>query len=168
MRSTLVAYFTVTGNTKTVAEAIFGALPEPKEIKPLDEVADLGPYSLIFVGFPVMSHTVPYKAEVFLRRIPAGTKVALFCTHGSLSGSSLSREALEYATVCCSQAEIVGTFTCRGKVSRSALEVLRKSPEHAAWADAAVSAMTHPDAADLEDARAFAKWVTALVQGSQF
>ncbi len=168
MKPILVTYHSLTGNTKMVAEAVSGALPEPKDLKPIEEVTDLSAYSLFFVGFPVMSHTVPYKAEVFLRRIPAGTKVALFCTHGSLSGSALAREALEYATVCCSQTEIVGTFTCRGKVSRSALEVLRKSPEHEAWAEAAVSAMTHPDAADLEDARSFAKWVMAMVRGSQF
>jgi flavodoxin len=168
MKSILVTYYSVTGNTKLVAQAIHDALPEPKEIKPIDEVADLSPYSLLFVGFPVMSHSVPYKAEVFLRRIPVRSKVALFCTHGSLTGSSLAREALEYATVCCSQTEIIGTFTCRGKVSHSALEALKKSPEHEAWAEMAASATTHPDAADLEDARSFAKWILTLVRGSEF
>ncbi len=43
-----------------------------------------------------------------------------------------------------------------------ALEALAKSPEHEAWADMAASASTHPDAADLADARIFAKWVTSI------
>lgn len=166
MKSTLVTYHTLTGNTKMIAEAIHEALPQPKDLKPIDDVAEFTPYGLLFVGFPVISHTVPYKAELFLRRIPAKTKVGLFCTHGSLTGSSLSRVALEYALVCAAQTDVLGTFTCRGKVSRQTLEVLRKSPEHEAWAGMAVSAMTHPDASDLEDARVFAKWVLTLSHGS--
>jgi flavodoxin len=31
----LVAYMSQTGNTKKVADAIYGALPEPREIKPI-------------------------------------------------------------------------------------------------------------------------------------
>jgi hypothetical protein len=43
-----------------------------------------------------------------------------------------------------------------------ALEILMQSPEHEAWADMAASAATHPDASDLEDARAFARWIATL------
>ncbi|MCK7511870.1 MAG: HAMP domain-containing protein [Desulfobacterales bacterium] len=57
---------------------------------------------------------------------------------------------------------LVGTFSCRGKVSMKALEVLMQSPEHEAWADMAASAATHPDESDLEDARAFARWIATL------
>lgn len=165
MNSTLVTYHTLTGNTKKIAEAIYEALPKPKEIKPMAEAADFSPFGLVFAGFPVMSHSVPYKAEVFLRSIPAKTRIALFCTHGSLTGSRLSREAIEYALVLTAQAEIMGTFSCRGKVSAEAMEVLGRSAEHEAWADMAASAMTHPDASDLEDARAFAKWIMTLSHG---
>ncbi len=167
MKSILVSYYTQTDNTKMIAEAIHGALPGLKEIKPIDEVAGFDPYWLIFVGFPVISHTVPYKAEAFLRRIPPKTRLALFCTHGSLTGSNLSREALEYALICAAQAEVLGTFTCRGKVSPQALEILSRSAEHTAWTDMAVSAMTHPDASDLQDARAFARWVISLSHGEE-
>ena len=60
------------------------------------------------------------------------------------------------------KAKLVGTFSCRGKVSMKALEVLMQSPEHEAWADMAASAATHPDTSDLEDARAFARWIATL------
>jgi len=162
MHKSLVAFFSQTGNTKMIAESIFEALEGQKEILPLAEVQDLEAYDLIFVGFPVQSHSLPYKAELFLKKIPAGKKIALFSTHGSFTGSSLAREALEYATVLASKAKIIGTFCARGKVSLKALEFLSRSPEHEAWADMAASAATHPDENDLADARAFARWVLTL------
>ncbi len=158
----LVTYYSLTGNTRMVAEAIFQALPEPKEIKPLAEVESLSGYELIFVGFPVHSHSVPHKVEPFLKQLPAGQKVALFITHGSIAGTRLSREALEQAQILASQARILGTFACRGKVSPQAMEVLGRSPEHELWVEMAVTARSHPDQHDLEDARAFAKWVVSL------
>lgn len=162
MAKTLVTYFSRTGNTKLVAEAVFDALSGDKTIKPMADAGDLTPYSLILAGFPVQTHSVPYPAEVFLKSIPEGKKVALFSTHGSVAGSRLSREALEYASVLVARARLIGTFSCRGKVSMKALEVLKQSPEHEAWADMAASAATHPDESDLADARAFARWIATL------
>lgn len=162
MKKYLVVYFSRTGNTKAVAEAIFEALEGPKDILPLEQAADPAGYGVVFIGFPVQSHSVPFAMEAFLKKIPAGKKIALFSTHGSLPGDRLSREAVEHAVVLASGARVVGTFTCRGKVSLPALEVLSKSPEHEAWADMAASASTHPDLSDLEDARAFARWISTL------
>ena len=162
MAKTLVTYFSRTGNTKLVAEAIFDALSGDKMIKPMAEAGDLAPYRLIFAGFPVQTHSVPYPVEVFLKTIPEGKRIALFSTHGSVTGSRLSREALEYASILVAKARLVGTFSCRGKVSMKALEVLMQSPEHEAWAEMAASAATHPDESDLEDARAFARWTMTL------
>jgi len=162
MSKILVAYISWTGNTKKVANAIFEALEGNTTIKPLDEVQNLDEYELIFIGYPVHSHSVPIKTEEFIKKIPDGKKVALFSTHGSLTGSRLSREALEHASILASSSKILGTFTCRGKVSLQAMEVLSKSPEHKAWVEMAASAQTHPDENDLEDARDFAKWIMTL------
>jgi len=162
MANLLVTYYSLTGNTKKVAEAIFEALPQPKTIKPMSEVQSLDEFDLVFVGFPVQSHSVPYKAEKFLQSIPKGKKIALFSTHGAVTGSRLSREAIEHAVVVSSQAKLISTFSCRGKVSAQALEVLSRSPEHEAWVDMAASASTHPNEHDLADARAFALWVLTL------
>jgi hypothetical protein len=74
----------------------------------------------------------------------------------------LSREALEYAGVLVSKTKMLGSFSCRGKVSPQALEVLMKSPEHVAWAEMAPSARNHPDQFDIEDARVFARWILTL------
>jgi flavodoxin len=159
---TLVTYFSLTGNTQIIAEAIYEVLEGEKEIQKIDEASDLNEYDLLFVGFPVHSHSVPFKIEAILKSIPKGKKIALFSTHGSLSGSHLSREALEYAGVLASKAKTLGSFSCRGKVSPQALEFLIKSPEHVAWAEMAPSARNHPDQFDIEDARVFARWILTL------
>jgi flavodoxin len=162
MSNTLVAYFSLSGNTQKVAATIFASLPEPRTMRPIAEVQDMDEYDLIFIGFPVHSHSVPIQVEKFLRGIPKGKKIALFSTHGSHTGSRLSREAIEHAVVVSSQARLISTFSCRGKVSTHALETLSRSPEHEAWTEMAASARTHPNEHDLEDAANFARWVLTL------
>lgn len=164
MSKILITYISKTGNTKIIAETIFKTVDGEKIIKPINELLDneLEEYSLIFIGFPVHSHSVPFHIEAVLKNMPPNKKIAFFSTHGSLTGSRLAREALEYATVITSTVKLLGTFTCRGKVSPDALEVLEKSPEHKAWTEMAVSADTHPDENDLEDAASFARWIMTL------
>jgi len=157
MSKTLVTYFSQTGNTKAIAEAIFEALEGEKDLMPIDAGLSFDGYGLVFIGFPVQSHSVPYLADKFLRGVPAGKRIALFCTHGALPGHRLSREALEYAHICAAKAKLLGAFACRGRLSMEALEFLSKSPEHREWTDMAASAATHPDDKDLAEARTFAK-----------
>lgn len=162
MLKTLVTFESRTGNTKKIAEAIYDAVEGEKSLIPIAEGPNLEEFSLVFIGFPVHSHSVPYKVETFLKSIPAGKKVAFFSTHGSFTGNRLSREALEYASTLASKARVLGSFTCRGAVSPNALEILSKSPEHMAWSEMAASARSHPDESDLKDAQAFAKWILTL------
>ena len=49
----LVAYMSSTGNTKKVADALYGEIDCEKEIKPISEVNDIGGWDLVFLGFPV-------------------------------------------------------------------------------------------------------------------
>ncbi len=164
MSKTLVTFVSQTGNTKTVAEAIYTAVKGEKSIKPVEDILDedLIEFSLIFIGFPVHSHSISFKAESLIKRLPPKKKIAFFSTHGSLAGGRLAQEALEYAAFVGSHTQILGTFSCRGKVSMHAMDVLSRSPEHKAWAEMAASARTHPDDNDLADARSFAKWVQTL------
>ena len=157
----LVTYFTQTGNTEKVAREMYGAIGAQKEILPVDSVKDPGVYDIIFCGFPVHAHSVPLPVEHFIKRIPAGKKIALFATHGSLRGGELATTAIEHAASLASTLKVLGTFGCRGKVDQKIIEALIKKPEHQAWAEAAKSAALHPDESDLEDARHFAKRVTA-------
>ena len=166
MSKTLVAYLSLTGNTQKIAEAIFSSLDGAKTMKSVDDIQDqeLAQFKLIFIGFPVHSHSVPFKTESLIKKIPEGKQIAFFSTHGSLTGSRLAHEALEYAGVLTKNTKVLGTFTCRGQVSLNVLESLSKSPEHTAWTEMAASARSHPDEGDLEDARSFARWMQSLSQ----
>jgi flavodoxin len=159
----LVTYFTQTGNTEKVARAIYGVIGAQKEILSIDKVKDPGGYDIIVCGFPVHAHSVPLPVEHFIKMIPPGRKIALFATHGSLRGGELAATAIEHAASLASKLKVLGTFGCRGKVDPKVIETLLKKPEHRAWAETAKSAAIHPDEADLEDARHFAKKVTAML-----
>ncbi|MBW1989255.1 MAG: flavodoxin domain-containing protein, partial [Deltaproteobacteria bacterium] len=69
----LVTYYSETGNTEKVARAIYEGVDETlaeKKIAPVDEVQDPAGYDLYFVGFPVISHSVPKKAAQLLKSLP--------------------------------------------------------------------------------------------------
>jgi flavodoxin len=163
MMKILVTYFTQTGNTEKVARAIYEAIGAQKEILPVDEVKDPARYDIIVCGFPVHAHSVPLSVEHFIKQILPGKKIALFATHGSLRGGELATTAIEHAASLASKLKVLGTFGCRGKVDPKIIEALLKKPEHRAWAETAKSAVSHPDESDLEDARHFAKKVSAIL-----
>jgi flavodoxin len=153
----LVTYFTKSGNTEKVAQAIYQAIGAKKEIVPLKEAKNPDGYDIIFCGFPVHAHSVPVPVQNFIKSIPPGKKLAFFVTHGSLRGGDLAVTAIEHAISLASKLKLLGTFGCRGKVDPKLIEALLKQPEHRAWAETAKSAASHPDESDLEDARQFAK-----------
>lgn len=153
----LVAYYSDTGNTKKVAEAIYDAISESeKEISLATEASNLSDYDLIFCGFPVQSMGLPGKMEAFVKTLPEGKKVAFFATHGSLRGGELAVTAFYSALSLSKHLKVMGTFGCRGVVKQGIIDALLKKVEHRGWALEAQSAAGHPDAADLDDAKAFA------------
>lgn len=159
----LVTCFSKTGNTEKVARAIYEALPVDKEIKPIEGLENAAGFDIVFCGFPVYAHSVPGKAQPFIKALADGQKVAFFSTHGSLRGGQLPKQAFENAIGLASRAKVLGHFGCRGKVDPKIIELLMKQPENRAWAEEAQSADAHPDQADLEDAKAFALSMLAKV-----
>lgn len=154
----LVAYHSETGNTRKVAEAIHAALRHTRKmILPIDKADDLADFDLIFCGFPVQHHGVPAKMVHFLKSIPAGKKIALFASHGSLRGGEKALSAFYAALSLLPGNTVIGTFGCRGQVKAQMIDEWMESPQHQAWAREALSANGHPDAVDLEDAASFAQ-----------
>ena len=153
----LVAYYSESGNTRKVAEAIFAGIHHTrKKLLPIDQAGDVDSYDLILCGFPVHHHSVPAKVTHFLKSIPQGKKLALFATHGSLRGGEKAITAFYAALSLAGGQTILGTFGCRGQVKFELLDEWMKKPQERSWALEAQSAHGHPDLADLEDARAFA------------
>jgi flavodoxin I len=159
----LVTYYSQTGNTEKIARAIYETIHFEKEILPIRDVKNLQGYDIIFAGFPVQAHSVPAAFLPFFKKLPAGQDIALFCTHGSLRGGHLPKQAIEHAVGLASGARILGNFCVRGRVNPKVLDSLMTSPQNHVWAEEASGASEHPNEADLADAKEFAKTVLAKV-----
>ncbi|MCF8063465.1 MAG: flavodoxin family protein [Deltaproteobacteria bacterium] len=161
----LVTYYSDTGNTKKLAEAIYEGIKEAKkDIMPIAEVGAVDEYDVLFCGFPVQARSVPGKVASFIKKLPEGTNIAFFATHGSMRGGELAVEAFYAANQLAASLNILGTFGCRGQVKDSIIESLMKKAEHKPWAQEAQSAAGHPDQGDLEDAGAFANAMITKVR----
>jgi flavodoxin len=161
----LVAYYSQTGNTEKLARAIYEAIHVDKEILPVQDIKVADGYDIIFLGFPVHAHSVPAKIISFFKILPDGQNIALFCTHGSLRGGHLPKQALEHAIGLATRAKILGMFGVRGKVDEKIIETLMKQAEHRAWAEEARGAHEHPNETDLADGKEFARSVMAKIGG---
>ena len=93
----LVTFWTQTGNTEKIAQAIFAALPGDKMIKPFDEVDTIEGFDLTFIGFPIMQFGPPAAARIFISAHASDKRIALFVTHAmpSLSDNPLQKAMLE-------------------------------------------------------------------------
>jgi flavodoxin I len=129
-----VIYYSMTGNTRKVAEAIAEELGVAAEsVRTKDRLAD---DSFVFLGAGLYG---PLRALGFKRFIDRndfqGRKVALFGTSGEGKGKEVG--ALEEA-VTAKGAEVTGRFFCRGRF------LFLVNP-------------TRPSSSDLEDAKRFAR-----------
>jgi flavodoxin len=157
----LITYFSQTGNTEKVAHAIHDAIAVEKDMVPIAEVQSTEGYDAIFCGFPVHAHSVPVPVQEFIKTLAPDTKIAMFATHGSLTGGELAVTAIEHAVTLASKLKVLGTFGCRGQVDRKILETLAQKPEHQVWVQMAKGAANHPDESDLADAKVFARSMVA-------
>jgi flavodoxin len=154
----LVAYISQTGNTKKVAEAIYGEIKAEKEIKPIQDVDSLEEYDLAFIGFPIISFDSDKSAVEFLTKHSKGKKIALFITHGAPEKTPVLDEWFASAKKAASNGELLGLFNCRGELAAAVKEFMEKSGspnlERMARMD---NSQGQPDEVRLERARAFAK-----------
>ena len=136
-----VIYYSLTGNTKKVANAIATELGIAAEnVKTKDTLAE---DSFVFLGAGLYG---PLRGLGFRRFIDrndfAGRKVALFGTSGEGRGREVG--ALEEA-VTAKDAEVAGRFFCKGEF----MFLVNRN---------------RPTSQDLEDARAFAREMAGLPQ----
>jgi flavodoxin I len=156
----LVAYMSQTGNTKKVAEEIFGEINDDKEIKKIDDVASLEGYDLAFLGFPIHGEKVEKKvANLLTKHCTAEKNIAFFVTHGSKEGDApeLQQWLAEFRQMA-SGANIVGMFDCQGQLAKAIKFVMSIYPnaKYRKWAKMDTS-QGQPDESRLERARVFAR-----------
>jgi flavodoxin len=163
----LVTYFSVSGNTKKVAEAIFSALAGDKTIKSIEEIASLKEFDLVFLGTPVMQFGMPPPVRKFIADHADGIRIALFVTHAMLSKSNdpfqkkMLEKELEKCRQACSRSELVGLFHCQGELSEKIAGELAASniPMLVEFARMRPETLGHPTDKEIAGAEDFARLV---------
>lgn len=155
---TLVTYFSQTGKTKQVAEAIFETIEGEKDIRELSEVESIGTYDLTFVGFPIHAFAPPGPVKLFLRNKCEGRQLVLFITHAQPEDYEELGEWINTCKAEAAAAEIVDVFTCQGEILDSILEAMQNNddPYMQKLAKGAATSKGQPDPTRIECARAFA------------
>ena len=155
----LIAYHSVSGNTKKVAEAIYKEIKTEKELKELKDVASLNGYDLCFIGFPIHAFGPANEAKAFLKQHTDGKDIALFMTHATPEEKPLIQQWLERCKVAAPRANIVGLFHCQGELAQDVADMMlaSKNADLIAWAGQRDETLGQPDAGRLKKARKFAK-----------
>jgi len=165
---TLVAYMSQTGNTKKIAEAIFGEIRDEKEIRKVDEVESLDGYGIAFLGFPMHVEGPDKKAVKFLEKhcLP-GRKVALFITHASPEDGPDLPPMIEKFIRAAQGADLIDLFHCQGELAKSVKRIMSIWPnaKFRKWAREDNS-QGQPDEIRIERARAFSADVMKRLQGA--
>lgn len=160
MRS-LVAYSSLTGNTKMVAEAIADELGTDTALKRVEDKPSADGYDLVAVGFWVDRGTANKTTVEYLKTL-RNCKVALFATLGADPTSEHAKDSLKSAAAELDGSnEVIGMFICQGKVDPKLIEQMSKMfpPDHPHGMNEArrkrhEEASKHPNEQDLMDARA--------------
>ena len=161
----LVAYMSKTGNTKKVAEAIYGEIIAEKEIKPIDKVESIEGYDLVFLGFPIHAQGPDKKTTKLLKKhCINGKKIALFITHCAPEEAEELSSWLGKFRQDANRADIVDMFNCQGELSKTVKRFMSIYPnaQIRSWARKDNS-KGQPDEIRLEKARTFAKNVMEKV-----
>jgi flavodoxin len=155
---TAVIYYSQSGQTKKLADAIAGALPDSPTATPMQEADAPEPSTLVFFGFPIERFGPAKPAAEFLADRLAGHKVALFVTHASPEGTPQVEGWLEGCRQAAAGCDLVGCFDCQGELAMPVKQFMLASddPGLRAWAEGDTS-QGQPDAARLERARTFAR-----------
>ena len=165
----LVAYMSKTGNTKKVAEAIYGEITDEKEIKPIDEVDSIEHYDVAFLGFPIHKMGPDKKTERLLEKhCINGRNVILFITHAAPEDSPDLPPMLDKFRQAARGANILGMFDCQGELDKMTKRIMSIMPDAKLrqWAKQDNS-KGQPDKARLDRARAFSMNVMKKLHDNQ-
>ena len=165
----LVAYMSKTGNTRKVAQAIFGEINDEKELRPIDEVDSTEEYDIAFLGFPIEKEGPSKKAVQFLEKhCNNGKEIVLFVTHAAQEDSLELLPMLAKFKEAARGANIVDMFDCQGELARTVKLIMSVMPnaKYRRWAKLDNS-RGQPDETRLERARAFARSVMQRLHEDQ-
>ncbi|MFW9981799.1 MAG: flavodoxin family protein [Candidatus Thorarchaeota archaeon] len=173
----LITYFTQTGNTQMIAEAIhevFSASSDA-DLATVRKVnlESLGEYDLLIVGAPCHDSDIAPPVKGFLERLPKSPKFKLagFFTHATYTPDKDGRGGELYnqwagrchptfeKTSESKNIDFLGCFNCQGKASPPIEAFIRQQiiTDDEEWEKYVPELRKHPDSTDLENAKKFAK-----------
>lgn len=172
----VVAYYSQTGNTEKIANAIHDEVASKHNIHLCKirelTVEDLASYELVFLGAPCHDSDLARPLKKFLDGLPDSPefKLAGFFTHATYSPGSgpRSEELYEkwagrchrtFETTCQEKSiEFLGYFNCMGAPSPPIAEFIHSQiiTDEEEWETYLPKIQAHPTPEDLSNARAFA------------
>lgn len=126
----IVIYSSVTGNTKSVAEAICKEFQEDATIIPISEAHNynLSDYDYVFIGFWVDKGFPDEESCELLKNIQ-NSRIALFGTLGAYPYSmQTSRVFYRAGEMIDDSNRVIGTFMCQGRISKEKLDEINSRP----------------------------------------
>jgi flavodoxin len=162
----LVAYFSMSGNTEKLAKAIHSEASKDHEayMKKVDEVEPkwLNKHDILFVGSPTHGGEISAPVKKFMSELPKSPrlKVAAFITHASPDKADYEKcfKALE-AFGKEKGFKLLGCCDCQSRLApeiQPYVKEARKASD-AEFAEMMKSIEKRPNAADLRNARKFAR-----------
>ena len=173
----LITYFSQTGNTKRIAEAIYEEIShnhetELKAVKKV-KVENLDNYDLVFIGSACHDTDLAKPILRFLKKIPKSPKfkVAGFFTHATTPPEKDKRDNSlfeQWAGNCIKtfekfekekQIDYKGHFRCQGLPSPPIEKFIHQTiiKDENEWKEYLTEVTKHPNTLDIENAKKFAR-----------
>jgi flavodoxin len=172
----LVTYYTESGNTEKVANAIYEEAGKTHAADMSDIrkfKSDNLEYDLIFIGSPCHSSDIAKPVRETMERLPGkpGYKIAGFITHAAptaeedgsspeIFGRWAGKARGSFETLCLAkQIDLVGFFNCQGVATPEIKDFIKNHvyQDSEGFETYLERAETHPDQEDLENAMQFAR-----------
>ncbi|NHJ03787.1 MAG: flavodoxin [Candidatus Heimdallarchaeota archaeon] len=166
---TLVTYYSRSGNTKKVAEAIYEEIKSEKDLLEIEKVSNVEDYDLIFVGTPIEKHEPVKHVIDFIQEKAHNKKIALFITHAAAEHMDFVVMYVEkYKQLIKEPIELIGVFNCQGELSQEIANHMLKSenPQLQKFAQMRQYTLNQPDSERIVKAKNFAKDVLRSVETS--
>jgi flavodoxin I len=164
----LIAYFSQTGNTEQIANAIHQEVSGSNEadLAKVEEVSadSIGEYDVVFVGSPIHGNGLAAPVKELMEALPEGSsfKLAGFVTHASSAyereGFDQGMQSLEDISTSKNIAYL-GVFDCEGRMSPMLQPMVQEARgvSDEEWAERMAQLDQHPSAEDEQKAKDFAR-----------
>lgn len=116
-----VIYSSLTGNTKSVAEAVLQAMPDGTEIFAIKDAPAPEDYDLLALGFWVSKSGPDPKMAAYMQSL-CGKQLILFGTMAGYPDSPYGDKVRQNAIAMAEGNEVLGTYLCLGRISEKRLQ----------------------------------------------